>query len=183
MLDVHILISKDTPEAWVVQCLESVYSAANSAPFEVNVFPVDGVPGHIGKGRKLGYSKGDALYKTYVDDDDYLLPDAFSCLHPAMLKGFAAMFTGEVLLQNGKEKISSGRHHLAVYRNDVIRDFDFDSYVVNGDIATRFVAEHHPDGTVGIPHAPYVHRIYSTSKARLLRRKHTEEYERAIRHG
>lgn len=183
MLDVHILISRDTPEEWVKQCLESVYSSAESAPFKVNVFPTKGIDGHIGKGRKLGYSKGNALYKTYVDDDDYLLPDAFSCLHPAMLKSFAGIFTGEMLLQNGKFKKSTGRHHLAVYRNDVISDFDFDSYIVNGDIATRFLAEHHPDGTVGIPHAPYVHRVYKNSKARQLRRNHQEEYEKAISYG
>lgn len=184
MLDVHVAVSAGTRPDWVRQCLDSVDVAAARAGYPVAVHIVDGVPGHIGKARTAGFSAGSAPWVTYVDDDDYVLPDAFSVLADAMAHNPAAIFTGEVVEQNGQQRPSPGRHHLSVYRRDVIAGIDLSPWFVCADWRMRKVVEAHPDGVIDVPECVYVHRVYFDSRARVMRRtRKTELREVVAAHG
>lgn len=180
MLDVHIAVSSDTPKEWVDQCVDSVHVAAKLASYPVHVYVIDGVPGHIGKTRAMGYSHGTSLYKTYVDDDDYVTSEMFESLAECLGGEFAAIFTHETRLQNGVFLKSPTRHHLAVYRTDVLAGFDFEKWKAAGDVATKYIAETHPDGVRTLPVYHYIHRIYPRSKASSLRKLHEKELREAV---
>ena len=69
-LDVHIALIPTVPNEWVTQCISSVVHAASLAGFTVTVNVFNGIVGHIGNTRQLGYSLGNGKYVTYVDCDD-----------------------------------------------------------------------------------------------------------------
>ncbi len=177
MLDVHILVSHDTRREWVAQCLDSVHEAADRAGYPVSICMVPGVPGHIGKARAVGYSLGLHPYVTFVDDDDYVLPEAFAQMADALRTGAAAICTPELTLQNGQLRPGHTRHHLIAYRRDVL--IDHAQWSCCGDVAQ--LAAIAPADVIDLPSPQYVHRLYGTSKARALRRDNPAELERA--HG
>lgn len=179
MLDVHIAVSADTRRDWVDQCLESVARAADAAAYPVNVWRVDGVPGHIGRARQAGYARGAADYVTYVDDDDFVFANAFACLSSALAQAPAAVFTRELQLHGAKRVTHRTRHHLAVYRRDVLAEFDFAAWPSCGDVATRRLAERHRDGVLDVAARVYVHRVYPSSRARVMRCHAQAELARA----
>jgi len=72
VLDCHVLMLPDRDNRL---CLESVASE------RARVHLLDGIPGHIGKGRIKGYSLGDQPFVTYVDDDDMVTPGLLDALH------------------------------------------------------------------------------------------------------
>ena len=165
MLDCHVIVSSDTPRAWVTQCLGSVEVAQAQAPFPVSLHVVPGVPGHIGRARATGYAQGSYPYVTCVDDDDYLLPHAFAALADALQERPDAIFTRELVVQNGKTMPGWQRHHLAAYRRDVL--IDFEPWPCNDAMAQIRAVEH--GRVVDITRPGYVHRLYGDSKARRLR--------------
>jgi hypothetical protein len=175
MLDCHIIVSADTPRAWVTQCLDSVFEARDRAGYPVTVRIVDGVPGHIGKARAAGYALGTEPYVTCVDDDDYMLPDAFAQMIDALRTGAPAICTPELTLQNGQLRPGHPRHHLAVYRRSVL--IDHTQWPCCGDVAQ--LAAIPPAEVIDLPSPQYVHRIYGASKARAMRRANPSELERA----
>lgn len=175
MLDCHIIVSADTRRDWVTQCLDSVHGAADRAGYPVAVHVVDGVPGNIGKARTAGYALGTDPYVTCVDDDDYLLPDAFAQMIDVLRTGAAAICTPEVTLQNGQFRPGHKRHHLIAYRRDVL--IDHAQWPCCGDVA-QLAAITDAD-VIDLPTPQYVHRIYGTSKARAMRRAHPDELEAA----
>lgn len=175
MLDCHIIVSADTPRAWVMQCLDSVESAIDRAPFPVTLYVVPGVPGHIGRARAAGYAQGTGDYVTCIDDDDYLLPDAFGALAASLAERPDAIFPAELTLQNGQLRPGAQRHHLAVYRRELL--IDHAGWPCCGDVAQRMAAER--GHVIDLASAVYVHRLYPTSKARTLRRAHPNELEAA----
>lgn len=128
MLDCHIIVSPDTPREWVTQCLDSVHAAADRAGYPVAVHVVDGVPGHIGKARSTGYALGTESYVTCVDDDDWVEPDTFACLFPAMQSGAPAIYTMATQWQNGKPSKHNLRQSLRAFRRDVVASFDFNPW-------------------------------------------------------
>lgn len=176
MLDVHILIQPDIPREWVEQCLESVSDAAACAGYPVYVHVLDGVAGHIGKGRSAGYARGDQPYVTYVDNDDYVLPSAFAALGDAFAQSPDAIFPAESTLQNGHLRAGQQRHHLCVYRRSHL--FDHAQWLVCGDLAQMTAMRGMQ--CIEVPERVYVHRLYQ-SDGRALRRKHPDEWRRA--HG
>lgn len=179
MLDVHILQSPDTRKDWSEQCMSSVRLAADNAGYDVNIHVLPGVPGHIGRARAKGYALGNSRWKTFVDDDDYVLPNAFSVLAPHLDKDVAAIFPREYIEQNGKRhKAIQRRHHLQVYSADLVKEFDHADWVCLGDVAVAKLAQLDPRGFLDIDDVVYVHRIYYDSKARVLRRKYLEETTR-----
>jgi hypothetical protein len=174
MIDVHIILRTDTPLAWRQQCLESASKAAVMAGYPVFIHPVDAVAGHIGQARANGYAQGSQSFVTYVDDDDYLLPNAFAVLNDALASTPDAIFPAELALQNGQFCDGPQRHHLAVYRRDQL--IDHTAWVVCGDLAQMTAAS---KGTcIDVPERVYVHRLYQ-SPGRALRREHHEELRRA----
>lgn len=179
MLDVHIAVSADRPEDWVTQCVASVTAAAARAGYPVHIHVIDAVPEHIGRARRNGFARGAADYVTCVDDDDYVLTDAFACLKTALAKRPAAVFTRELQLHGAKHVTHNTRHHLAVYRRDVLDGFDFEVWPACPDVALRRVGQRHPDGVLDVLERVYVNRVYPTSKARVLRRDAQDELKRA----
>ncbi|MDE2255924.1 MAG: hypothetical protein KGL42_16875 [Betaproteobacteria bacterium] len=174
MLDVHILIHPATPRDWVTQCLDSVYEAADRAGFPVDVHQLPAVIGHIGQGRAQGYALGVQPYVTCVDDDDYVLPQAFAQMRDALEAGASAVCTPEQTLQNGYIRPGHTRHHLIAYRRgDII---DHTQWPCCGDVAQMNTIG--PDA-VDLAEPAYVHRLYMDSKARVMRRIRVAELELA----
>lgn len=123
MLDVLITVSDDTPKAWVTDCRDSVQHAASRAKYPVNVIEVPGIPGHIGRAMAAGFAKTTAPYVAWVDDDDYVLGEAFLCLKPYFAAAPDALCTRELWLTAAGRLLRAGedrRHHLTAYRRDNI---------------------------------------------------------------
>lgn len=175
MLDCHIIVSPDTPRAWVTRCLDSVFEARDRAGYPVTVRIVDGVPGHIGKARAAGYALGTDPYVTCVDDDDCVMPRAFAQMADALRSGAPVICTPEVTMQNGHFRPGHPRHHLIAYRRDVL--IDHAQWPCCGDVA-QLAAIADAD-VIDLPVPQYVHRIYGASKARALRRANPDELEMA----
>lgn len=74
-VDVHVL-SYLGNLSWLQQTLDSLLKE------DVNIYLVmGGFPGHIGKARAFAFTLGSAEYVSFVDDDDYLLPNSLQpCL-------------------------------------------------------------------------------------------------------
>jgi hypothetical protein len=179
MLDCHIIVSADTPRDWVAQCLDSVHAAAECAGYPVHVHTVSAVPGHIGRARAAGYAIGDQPYVTSVDDDDYVLLDAFAVLRPALDAGPDAIYTRETTLQNGYPRVTDRRHHLAVYRRELLHGFDFGRWPAYDAMALRTHVERQARAVVDLPDAVYVYRLRGDSPARVIQRQHPELLETA----
>ena len=174
MLDCHIIVSPSTPPAWLQQCLDSVHEAADRAGFPVAVHLADYVAGHVGQARAAGYALGDQPYVTYVDDDDYVMPEAFATMATLFEQLPDAVFMAESQLQNGRMRDGPQRHHLCIYRRDQI--IDHTQWVVCGDLAQMSAV----DGghCIDVPARNYVHRLYQ-SGGRVLRRQHHDELRMA----
>lgn len=179
MLDVHILISQDTRPEWVGQCLLSVHAAVEQAGYPVNVYTLPGVPGHIGRGRALGYAMGTGQWKTYVDDDDYVLPHAFKVLRPHLDSDVAVIFPREHAEQNGKlHPFTIPCHHLITYQADVVQLVNHEDWAAMGDVMLSQLARRDPRGSLDLDDALYVNRVYHASRGRVLRRQHQHEMAR-----
>jgi hypothetical protein len=174
-LDVHIAVLPTTRKAWVKQSIESVHAAARLSPFKVNLHIVDGVYGHLGRMRSLGYAMGDAPYKTFVDDDDYLTPEAFHAVAEALATWPDAVFPGEYSCHKEVQRAILKRHHLPIYRRELI--IDHDAWVIGGDIAQLKSVEHL--NVIDVAEPVYVYRVYHNSASRKLRYDHREEIIRA----
>lgn len=175
MLDVHILTLPSTPREQLGQCIESVTEAASVAGFPVSVQVLRGIIGHIGEGRAKGYAKGIFPYVTCVDDDDYLLPHAFSQMREILFSDkYSAIATPEFILRNGHQEKGKMRHHLIAYRRSCV--IDHNTWVCCGDVKqiNSVPAEEWTD----LPSEAYVHRVY-LSRARLMRRANPDEWVEA----
>ena len=121
MLDVIVTISADTPAAWVAQCLASVQRARANASYPIRIVEQPGVPGHVGRAMVQGFARTTAPYVTWVDDDDWVLPNAFSCLTPHFGLQPAAICAREIqYASNGSVELCEQRHHLSAWRRDVV---------------------------------------------------------------
>lgn len=171
MLDVHVLVMDYTPPDWVAQCRESIETAIARAGFPVFAHFLPGIPGHIGRARAAGYGMGTQSFVTYVDDDDYLLPDGLAVLKGALEQGAPAVYGRELHLQNGHLRPFGGRHNLMVTRRDQL--IDHAQWAGCPDIAQRQV-----DG-IDVLEPGYVYRLQPGSKGRALSRQDADEYARA----
>lgn len=121
MLDVIITISSDTPQVWVQQACQSVVDAVRQADYPINPIAANGVPGHIGRAMADGMALGKEPYVAWVDDDDFVLPNAFSCLAPHFRTQPPAICAREVhLFNNGRMINFTQRHHLTAWRRDFL---------------------------------------------------------------
>lgn len=182
MLDVHILTLPDTRRDWQRQCIQSVQAAAQRAGYPVHVHVVPGVPGHLGQARAVGYEAGSAPWKCYVDDDDYVLPEAFEVLGRHLASGVAAIFPREYVEQNGRRHAHTvGRHHLWPVRADLAAAFPHADYPSMPDEALRQHAAADPRGVVDLHDVLYVHRIWAGQRCRALRKRHRDEVAKVMR--
>jgi hypothetical protein len=175
MLDVHILTLPTSDPKWFSQCVDSVMDAADRAGFPVDVHLINGVLGHIGKGRAEGYSLGQHAYVTCVDDDDFVYPFAFAQMKPHLSSGVhAAIATPEMILRNGLLEEGKQRHHLIAYKRNVL--IDHEQWPCCGDVAQAISVK---NGWRDLSQPAYVHRVY-VSRARIMRRENQDELNRAI---
>lgn len=172
-VDAHVLISKSTPKEWVDRCLESIHMAARFASFKVNVFTLSGVEGHIGQGRAQGYALGCSPYVTYIDDDDYLVEEAFHDVAPALVESPDAVFPGEYIIHGSKITKCLRRHHLPFYRREHLIDHSL--WRVSGDPRQIYALGDKNIIEVKIP--LYCYRIYHHSPASRVTQEHPEEWE------
>jgi hypothetical protein len=154
-----------------MECIESVYAACDHAGFPVAVHIIPGINGHIGEARAAGYRLGNHPYATYVDDDDWVMTNAFEQMIKAIWSGVPAIFSPEKTIQNGQIRSGEDHHHLIAYRRDVL--IDHTPFVVCGDLKQMKHAEMYP-GTVTLQVPTYIHRLYQ-SAGRVLRRQHHDE--------
>jgi hypothetical protein len=83
---------------------------------------VPGVPGHIGLAMHAATFQGTAPYVAWVDDDDLVLPNAFSAVRAGLRTDPAAVFARELrVMANGHVFPYAHRHHLSVYRRDIVQ--------------------------------------------------------------
>ena len=103
-VDTHILMLPDTSREWWEQCQESL------ATEPVNIHTIKGVEGHIGKGRMLGFARGDSPYVSCVDPDDIVVPGAFrACIEALELNPhLCGAYTDEVLIDDNGEELEPG---------------------------------------------------------------------------
>ena len=72
-VDTHIITLQGWSgqrEDWYEKCLASLEDQPT------NIHVIEGVQGHIGKGRAAGFATGSAEFVSFADPDDYLEPDA-----------------------------------------------------------------------------------------------------------
>ena len=174
MLDVHVLTMPTTRPAWAAQRRASIDGAIAAAGFPVVLHEIPGVVGHIGKGRAAGYALGVQPYVTYVDDDDWLEPGAFSALHTALLSGHDAICPGETEVLGWHRTKRSTPHHLICYRREVANAFPHKGWAVCGDLALANTTH----DRLAVADYSYHHRIY-LSGGRRLRAANPNELERA----
>ena len=176
MIDVHLAIIDGAPKAWIDQCVSSIFEAGKQAGYPVDVHLFQGTTGHIGQSRSRGYALGSHPYVTYVDYDDYLLPDAFRCMDAALSSHPDAVFCNEMTLQNGQLRQGRKRHHLSVYRRTLLDGFDYSKWPSCFDLAITNHVELFAKNVVDLDECNYVHRLY-LSEGRKLRRANIAEQE------
>lgn len=181
MLDVHILTLPNSRQGWLRQCVASAKAAAAKADYPVHIHVVAGIDGHLGKARAKGYSYGSAPWKCYIDDDDYVLPEAFVVLGDHLDKDLAAVFPREYVEQNGKRHGgTTGRHHLWPVRSDLALSFEHDKWPSMPDEMLRRHAASDPRGVLDIDDVLYVHRVYTAQRCRALRKQNRAEVLRTM---
>lgn len=154
MLDVHILTMPGRAEARA-RCITSVMRAADASPYPVFVHVVPGIAGHLGNARARGFSQGNQPFVTFVDDDDFIDPQAFAvALDFIATTGAQGVTTGETIIsRNGVARQAWGRrHHLAIYRRD--RLIDLSEWECLPDQALM-------KANIDIPHLPKCLYFYS----------------------
>jgi glycosyl transferase family 2 len=124
MLDVLVTVIPTTRPAWVEQAVASVYAAAAAAGYPVRPMIVPGVMGHVGLAMTRGFDVTTAPYVAWVDNDDYVLPQAFACLAPHFAGNPKAICTREIQEgARGQQRRVDRRHHLTAFRRDVLEEW------------------------------------------------------------
>lgn len=119
-LDCITIVSDSTPKSFVNECIRSIEVAAKFASYGVNSIITPGVPGDIGLAMANGVAKSTSDWVCFVDDDDFLLPSAFSCLTRHFAASPMAICAREIHLgANGRLVPVDRRHHLTAWRRDV----------------------------------------------------------------
>ncbi len=172
MLDVITVVSDSTPRGYVQECRHSVRRAAELAGYAVNIIETPGVPGNIGLAMQGGLPLGSAPWVCWVDDDDFVLPNAFRCLARHLtLKRTVAVFAREIAaLANGRLVPHAHRHHLTAFRRTLLEDMPMGDYATRTSMHMRQFAEAAGE-TIDELSWVYVYRIWRSAHARLLERR------------
>jgi len=169
-LDVLITVSALTPKGWVNRCRRSVAEAAKLADIQVNVIEVPGVPGNIGQAMANGVAMGTGRYVAWVDDDDFVLPNAFVVLGNGIRAGADAVCAREIaLLANGNLVPSMKRHHLTAWQRDVVNSVRLEEHPAFPLVPLLEAVEHTAIDELAWV---YVRRVRADSGGAMLRREH-----------
>lgn len=133
MIDVHVLLQPSSDQSLWQLCQESL----RNEPITLHL--VDGVQGHIGRGRYVGFNQGSHPFVSYVDPDDLVIQGSFSACLDVLKNNPTACgaYTDELIIdQDGnllKAGIWSGQewnpllqlepkylHHLCVMRRSFV---------------------------------------------------------------
>lgn len=185
MLDTHILVSEHTPLATSSRCLESVLQAIDATDFNVRIHLVSAIDGHIGRGRKIGFSRGVYPYVTYVDDDDYVDSDHFQIMGEAMRNSVDAFFTRETVhFPCGEFYVPQRRHCRGAFKRDLALTFNWAAWPVVPELAFQKRVESMTDLRVSDAPRPTYH-WYSDpqSKGKQLAKQYPDVVEKARRYG
>lgn len=168
-LDIHMLLSAGTPQAYVDRAKASVEAAAAQAGYPVDIHYVEGVPGSVGKGRATGYAAGMGAYKLAVDDDDYIEPTALADIRPLLEQGVDAASAGEFWVVNDKvvSRQVGFRHNFVVYKAEIVNSAPLATF--------DYYPDHYLLSTVKSVHlnkALYYYRIWRNSASRKWRLEH-----------
>lgn len=173
MLDAIVTVSEATSRHSADRALASVHRAASLASFRVNVIRAPGVPGHIGRAYRGGFESGHATYVVWVDDDDWLLPNAFSAVHSALQSEPDAVFAREIQCgARGQMLCADRRHHPAFYRRSALEGFDWNEWAAFPNVAMQ---RHVQGAVVDVPAWVYVYNMRADSGGMSLRNKHQQE--------
>jgi hypothetical protein len=184
-LDVHVIVSATTYQPWQRRCFQSIEMARLRANFPVAIHYIHGVPGHIGIMRYQAYRKGNAPYVCNVDDDDYLLDNAFLVLRDPILQGADAIFPKEWQCRCAikgdsvnEGPLEEGRQHHSMKVFQRRHLIDHRPWTWASDVAQMKYLETLPN-VVDIPTPTYVWRVYSQSNSMPLRLRRPSELRRA----
>lgn len=140
-LDVITIVSAGTPRAWVNECRRSIAQARTYCADWVNAIETPGVPGHIGAAMLGGLARGSADYVCFVDDDDFVLPNAFTCLERHFAAQPTAICAREIQwLATGSLLPVDRRHHLTAFRRDIIDTVDLMKFPGHPNVALQNAA-------------------------------------------
>jgi hypothetical protein len=168
-LDVLVTILPSTPSAWVETALASVSEAAREAPFTVNTIRVPGVPGHVGQAMMDGLQLSTAEYVAWVDDDDWVLPRAFSVLTDALAQQPIAVCAREMwVYANGYETPFTERHHLTAWNSPWAKAQDLSLFRATPLLC---LLKRLPSDVIDVYDTVYMHRK-RRSPAQALRKAH-----------
>lgn len=159
MLDVVITDNRPLSDAYHAQCVASVHEAAGLAGFPVNVIVTPGNLKAIAQARLAGFDQGSAEYVTFIPDFDYVLPNAFAALGPALRAGAPAVYGRELHLRGGRLTKFPGRHHLAVYRREALESVRAAFETGSVREATAAVRAATARGAVDVHEPTYVRRM------------------------
>lgn len=82
MLDVHLLTTDRLPEGWQDQALRSIREAAARSPIPIQLHLLPENQEDFWKARWDGYLLGSAPWATYLDADDWVVPEVFEIIAP-----------------------------------------------------------------------------------------------------
>ena len=104
LVDTHVILMSDSNEKWWDECQDSL------AGEPVNIHVIEGVKGHIGKGRVKGFIEGKSPYVSCVDPDDLIIPGAFEKCIEALEDNPEACgaYTDELLIDERGRTIRPG---------------------------------------------------------------------------
>jgi len=172
MLDVHVLVSSETPFAWAGACHRSLRNALLRSPYPVRIHWSPAYPDHIGKARMVGFAQGTHPYVTFVDEDDWVDDDFFASFAPLLEGDPTAIFLPEWMeLPDGKSVKRQARHCRGVYRRECVEAFDFVEWPVYAEVALRLDVEAKSSHVVDAPDAHYHWRYQLHSGAKKLAEK------------
>lgn len=173
MLDIITLVSENTNNSWVNQAVSSVNEAIKYSEVDCNYIISPGVPGNIRKARLQALKKSKADYIAWVDDDDYLLPNALTNTTKYLNEDYTAIFAREMrLFNNGLFKPNYRRHHFSIYRRDVV-----EKALNNNLFWTEFV-RYAEQPVMDLYEWVYIYRIYG-SPGSVVRGK--DNYKRGLK--
>jgi hypothetical protein len=121
LLDIIVMSNLPHSDGYHQQCVSSVLAAIGKASFPCRLVATKGNLKAIAKARGAAFDLTSAPYVTWVVDFDYLQSDAIEALAPHFEKRPPAIFTREMQrLGKGRYRKIGTRHHLAVYRRDIV---------------------------------------------------------------
>lgn len=161
LLDIIVMSNLPHSAGYHEKCVASVHTAIGNADFPCRLVATKGDLKAIAKARGAAFDQTAAPYVTWVVDFDYLKPDALAVLAPHFKTNPSAIFTREKRISARGTSMFPNRHHLAVYRRDVVAAIRgmFDTSSVNETTPLLRKIASAMGRTVDVHHWGYVRNV------------------------